>query len=264
MDHLGATMAISAGALGALMVAAWLVSLPLKDVSYVDVLWGPNFVLVGWIAYAVGGGDDTRALIAAALASLWGLRLAVYIGRRKAGEGQEDRRYAEMRERDPRRFPYVALLKIFLLQGAMAWVVSLPLQGVGAGTDGAGALLVAGTVVWAVGLAFEAVGDAQLARFKADPATRGKVMDRGLWRYTRHPNYFGDATVWWGLYLIALDAGAWWSFPGPVIMTFLLTRGTGKEMTEKHMSRREGYADYVERTSGFVPLPPRSKLARAS
>ena len=111
--------------------------------------------------------------------------------------------------------------------------------------------------MWLVGFVFEAGGDLQLQRFKADPANKGKVMDRGFWRYTRHPNYFGDFAVWWGLYLVALDGGAWWAFPGPVIMTVLLTRVSGKDLLEKSMSSRPGYEDYVARTSGFFPLPPR-------
>ena len=158
----------------------------------------------------------------------------------------------------------MSLPKIFLLQGAIAWVVSLPLFAAAAGTAAFGALSLIGAAVWAVGLGFEAIGDAQLARFKRDPHNRGQVMDRGLWRYTRHPNYFGDVVVWCGLFLIGLDAGGWWSALSPVVMALLLVRGTGKELTERHMSKREGYADYVERTSGFIPLPPRSAAARRS
>jgi steroid 5-alpha reductase family enzyme len=146
----------------------------------------------------------------------------------------------------------VSLVTVFGLQGVLVWVVSLPLQ---AATADHGVVWL-GVAVWGLGVAFEATGDAQLSRFKADPANRGRVMDRGLWRYTRHPNYFGDFLVWWGLYLVA---GAWWAIPGPLVMTLLLTRVSGKDHLERHMGRRPGYADYVARTSGFVPLPPRSR-----
>jgi steroid 5-alpha reductase family enzyme len=264
MEALGATMAIAAGALAVLMLVTWLISVKIEDVSIVDVVWGLTFVTSAIVATLVGGGDSARQLVGLVMVVLWGGRLAGFIGARKAGEGEEDRRYREMRERDPERFPLISFFKIFLLQGVLAWIVSLPLFGIGAATDGVGPLLYVGVVLWAVGLFFEAVGDQQNASFKADPDNKGKVNDQGLWKYTRHPNYFGDCTVWWGLYLVALDGGAWWSLPAPLIMTFLLTKGTGKGMTEKHMSKREGYAEYVERTSGFIPLPPKSKLARAT
>jgi steroid 5-alpha reductase family enzyme len=240
------------------MLLTWLISLPTKDVSWVDVSWGLAFVVAGVVAFLAAGGDDTRGVVGVVLVALWGLRLAGFIGIRKVGEGEEDRRYREMRERNPSAFPLIALPKIFLLQGVLAWIIALPLFGIAAGTDDTlGPLVWLGVVFWAVGLFFEAVGDQQNARFKADPANKGKVNDQGLWRYTRHPNYFGDFMVWWGLYLVALDAGAWWAIPGPLIMSFLLIKGTGKGMTEKHMSKREGYREYVERTSGFVPLPPK-------
>jgi steroid 5-alpha reductase family enzyme len=149
------------------------------------------------------------------------------------------------------------LFAVFALQAALQWVIALPLMGAATSDAGLRVLDVLAVALWAVGLAFEAIGDAQLARFKADPANRGTVMDRGLWRYTRHPNYFGDACVWWGLYLLALSAGAWWTLPGPLVMTLLLTRVSGKDHLERSMAERPGYAAYIGRTSGFVPLPPR-------
>ncbi|UJA20345.1 DUF1295 domain-containing protein [Thermoleophilia bacterium SCSIO 60948] len=262
MASLGTTMALAAGGLLVLWVATWALSLALRDASIADVVWGLAFVLTAWIAYAVGGGEDSRGLLAAVLTSVWGLRLAVHIGARKRREGEEDRRYREIRERVGDGFTLWSLPRIFLLQGAVAWIVSLPLFAAAAGTGSLGALSVAGAVVWVVGFGFEAIGDAQLARFGRDSANRGRVMDRGLWRYTRHPNYFGDVVVWCGMFLIGLDAGGWWAAVSPALMAYLLVRVTGKEMLERHLSKREGYADYVERTSGFVPLPPRSKAAR--
>jgi steroid 5-alpha reductase family enzyme len=257
MVDLGATMLVCGLALLAFMVAGWVLSLVLRDVSIVDVLWGLGFVLVAWIAYAVAGGDATRRLVTALLTTVWGLRLAGYIGRRKLRHPGEDPRYGAWRDKHGGRFPLISLPMVFLFQGLLVWIVGLAVMGSAASTDTLGALAFAGIAVWAVGLFFEAVGDAQMARFKADPANKGTVMDHGLWRYTRHPNYFGDFCVWWGLYLVALDGGAWWSIPAPLIMTLLLTRVSGKDHLERSMSTRPGYAAYVERTSGFIPRPPR-------
>jgi steroid 5-alpha reductase family enzyme len=243
----GVTLWLSAVALLVLMLAGWGLSLRLRDVSIVDVMWGPAFVVVAWIAFAVEGGGR-RALIAA-LVTVWGLRLGAHLLARKLRERREDPRYGAWRERYGDRFALVSLCNVFLLQGALVWVVSLPVQAAGNSP-----LLWLGVAVWAVGVAFEAAGDRQLAAFKADPANRGRIMDRGLWRYTRHPNYFGDFLVWWGLYLAS---GAWWTVIGPLVMTALLTRVSGKDHLERAMRRRPGYEAYVRRTSGFVPLPPR-------
>ncbi|HEX7301166.1 MAG TPA: DUF1295 domain-containing protein [Solirubrobacteraceae bacterium] len=252
------TMAVSAAALLVLMLATWALSLPLRDVSIVDVAWGVGFVVVAWIAFATGDGDSARRALMAVLTTAWGLRLAGYITWRKLRERREDPRYAELRDRHGERFRLVSLGMIFLLQGGLVWVISLPIQAASAQSDPLGPLDVVGVAFWAIGVFFETVGDAQLARFKADPAHRGRVMDRGLWRYTRHPNYFGDFMVWWGLYLIALSTGAaWWTVVSPLVMSVLLLRVSGKDRLERGMSSRPGYAEYVRRTSGFVPLPPR-------
>ena len=195
------------------------------------------------------------------LATIWGTRLAVHIGRRNVGKG-EDRRYAVMRERDGSRFWLTSLYRVYLVQAATMWVVSLPLQAGASfgGHRGLGVLDAIGGAIWLVGFGFESIGDLQLDRFKADPASRGKVMDRGLWRYTRHPNYFGDATLWWGLGVIALGAGAGaaWGLAGSAVDTLILTRVSGKPVLERDIeTRRPGYREYVQRTSGFIPLPPR-------
>jgi len=258
MSDLATTMLVAAGALAGLMLAAWLLSLRLHDVSIVDPVWGLGFVLVAWIATALGGGDEGRRLVLALLTSAWGLRLAIHLAVRKLREPGEDFRYAQMRERHGSGFALRSLVTIFALQGVMLWTVSLPLQGGAGGESPLGALDAIGAGVWALGLAFEALGDWQLARFRADPANAGAVMDAGLWRYSRHPNYFGDFTVWWGLYLIALAAGAWWSIAGPLVMSLLLIRVSGKKLLERSLRRRRpGYEAYVARTSGFFPLPPR-------
>lgn len=248
----------AAAALAVLMLATWLLSLRLRDVSIVDPVWGFAFVVVAAAALVTGDGDEDRRILLLALVGLWGLRLGGYLTLRKLREHGEDYRYVEMRERYGDRFPLVSLGMVFGLQGLLVLVVSLPVTGASVQDDGLGALTWAGVALWAVGLFFETVGDAQLARFKADPDSRGQVMDRGLWRYTRHPNYFGDFCVWWGIYLVALQAGAWWTLPGPLVMSFLLLRVSGKDRLEKTIgTRRPGYAEYVRRTSGFFPRPPR-------
>ena len=258
--HLPMMLVASAVAILGLMVLGWLLSLALRDASVVDTLWGLGFVLVAGVALAVGSGLFARRLLVFALAGAWGLRLSSHILRRNWGKG-EDFRYREFRAWWGTRFWWVSLFTVFLLQGVLMFVVSLPIQVAGAGETPVrlGVLDVVGALVWAVGLAFEAIGDLQLSRFKADPASRGKVMDQGLWRYTRHPNYFGDSLVWWGIGLVALAAPwGWAALAGPALMTFLLVRVSGAAMLEKTIAqRRPGYEGYVRRTSAFVPLPPR-------
>jgi steroid 5-alpha reductase family enzyme len=257
-----ATVMLASGACAlGLLTVAWLLSIPLRDASIVDVGWGLGFVVIGWVCFALGHGNHDRRLLLALAVSLWGLRLAGHIARRNAGRG-EDRRYAAMRERDGDRFVLKSFYSVFLVQAIAMWVISLPLQAAGSlgGSRGIGVVDVIGIAVWAVGFGFESMGDLQLDRFKADPANGGKVMDRGLWRYTRHPNYFGDATMWWGLGLIAAGAGlaALWGLLGPALDTFTLTRVSGKPMLERDIAqRRPGYREYIERTSGFIPMPPK-------
>ena len=258
---MGAVLAATAIVIVMTMVILWLASLVLRNASIVDIFWGFGFVLVGWVAFAVADGSFSRQLLIALLVSVWGLRLTVYLAWRNIGKG-EDYRYVTMREKWGRRFPLVSLGTVFLLQGALMWVVSLPIQA-GQVADSPSGLIwldYVGVLLWAVGLFFETAGDLQLARFKADPANKGKVMDRGLWRYTRHPNYFGDFMVWWGLYLVALATGdAWWTIIGPLAMTVLLMKVSGVGMLEKTItSRRPGYEAYISRTSAFFPRPPRS------
>jgi steroid 5-alpha reductase family enzyme len=256
-------MLASAAAVLALLLGAWVLSLVLRDVSIVDVAWGLGFVAVAWVAFAVGDGCTGRRVLLAVLTTLWGLRLAGYIGRRKLRHPGEDPRYGAWREKWGERFPLVSLFTVFGLQAVLVWVVSLPLQGAATSDDPLGVLDWVGVAVWAIGLACEATGDAQMARFKADPANKGRIMDRGLWRYTRHPNYFGDAAVWAGLFLVAAD-----SWPGvltvlsPAVMIWTLAGKTGKPLTEKAMSARPGYQEYIDATSGFLPLPPRHGRAR--
>lgn len=256
MDLLSVT-AVNAGVTAGLMTAVWLASLALRDVSIVDVFWGPGFAVVAGVTFALAAAPSDRAAWLVAATAVWGLRLAVHLGRRKFGT-PEDPRYRAMRDRIGPRFAWVSLFLVFGLQGGLMLVISLPVVAGQLDPTPPGGVAVAGLVVWAAGMFFEAVGDYQLARFKADPANRGRVMDRGLWRYTRHPNYFGDCLVWWGLYLIAWTPGTWWTAVGPAVMTVLLVRVSGVTLLEKSLRRdKPGYAAYAARTSAFVPWPPR-------
>lgn len=257
------TLVWSGVALAAVMLATWALSVRLHDVSIVDVVWGIGFVIVAAIAFATGDGDHGRRALMLVLTAIWGLRLAASIGRRKLRHRGEDPRYTEMRDRHGSRFVRVSLFTVFLFQGLLIWVVSQAQQGASAQEGGLGVLDWIGVAIWAFGFAFEAIGDEQLARFKRDRANNGTVMDRGLWRYSRHPNYFGEACVWFGFGLIALASGAWWGLIGPLVMTLLLTKVSGKDHLERSLGTRPGYADYIERTSGFVPLPPRRAAGEA-
>ena len=251
-------LSATAAAIAAYMVVVWALSLPLRDASIADVFWGPGFAFVAIVSASLSP-PSTRATLLVVLTSAWGLRLALHIGTRWRKKKEEDRRYQAMRATWGDRFPLVSLFTVFLLQGALLWTVSLPLQAgatLGAGRP-IGPLDIAGIALFAVGLAFEAVGDVQLSRFLADPGNRGKVMESGLWRYTRHPNYFGDALVWWGLGLVGAASGAWWCLLGPALMTFLLMRVSGVSLLEKDIAgRRPEYVAYIRRTSSFLPLPP--------
>ena len=233
----------------------WTVSVAKRNVTIVDTLWPLLFVIAA-VTYALAVPEyGARGSIVLVLVAVWGLRLAVYLGWRSHGQ-QEDRRYQEIRRRNEPNFALKSLYLVFGLQAILAWFISLPLLGAVASPLAAGWLDWAGVALWSIGFAFEAGGDWQLARFKSDPANRGKVMDRGFWRYTRHPNYFGDFCVWWGFYLIALSGGAWWSLPGPLLMSWLLLRVSGVTLLEKDIAeRRPAYAEYVRRTNAFFPGP---------
>jgi steroid 5-alpha reductase family enzyme len=253
-----------------LVLVLWVISLQIDDVSFIDSFWGGGMAvlaLASWLRLAEPG---PLANLIAAMTLLWGARLAIHLFRRWRREG-EDPRYARMmrKPREQGRFASAALTKVFLGQAVLLFLVSSPAQ---TGILAAGAtqpvsgLALAGFLLWLVGIVFEWVGDWQLASFRADKTNAGKVMDRGLWRYTRHPNYFGDACAWWGIWLAAASAG-WWiaaaTVIGPVFLTFTLTRWSGKPLLEAGLAkRRPGYADYVKRTSGFFPLPPRRGSAQ--
>jgi len=243
--------------LAAAAAATWAISLWRRNVAIVDSLWSLMFVLAACV-YALGApSHGPRSVAVLVLVTVWALRLSVYITWRNWGHG-EDRRYQAIRERNEPNFAVKSLYLVFGLQAVLAWVISLPLLGALLNPGPLGWLDGAGAALWLVGVCFEAGGDWQLARFKENPANRGKVMDRGLWGLTRHPNYFGDFCVWWGLYLLALSAGAWWSIVGPVLMSVLLMRVSGVTLLEKDIGeRRPQYQDYVRRTNAFFPGPRR-------
>jgi steroid 5-alpha reductase family enzyme len=244
------------------MILLWLISLRLKDASIVDIFWGLGFVLIAWVTFSSTAGGP-RATLLVALTTIWGLRLAAYLAWRNHGKG-EDPRYAAMREHRGQAFWWISLFTVFGLQGVVMWLISLPVQ-VGQTLESPMAVFnYAGIVIWGIGFLFESVGDYQLARFKSGHHAYGKVMDQGLWRYTRHPNYFGNALIWWGLYLVAVSPSTIWLAVSPIVMTFLLLKVSGVALLERSLaSRSEAYRDYVRRTSAFIPWPPSSDQANA-
>ncbi len=246
-------------AVAVLMLTTWLESLRREDVSIVDLIWGPAFALVALVCALAGDADAQIRWLLFAITAVWGLRLGIHLTRRKRREPEEDRRYAVMRERKGTGFPLWSLRMVFATQGLLVLVVSLPIQFAATRDADITAAVIPGIVAFLIGLAFETIGDTQLSAFKADESNKGQVMDRGLWRYTRHPNYFGDFMVWWGIWLVALaTGGTWWTVIGPIVMSVLLIRVSGAGLLEKDIGdRRPGYAEYIKRTSGFFPLPPR-------
>ncbi len=242
-----------------LSAALWVVSVIRRDSSIVDPCWGIGFVIVAWVTCWQASATVDRSQLLLVLVSLWGLRLSGYLTWRNHGKG-EDYRYVAMRDYHGDRFWIVSLFSIFWLQAVILWFVSLPVQVViGQATEiPLNGLDLAGVSIWFLGMVFETAGDLQLARFKANPENSGKVMDRGLWRFTRHPNYFGDFCVWWGIYLIALSAGAGWTVASPAFMSFLLLRVSGVQLLEQTIAeRRPGYREYIKRTNAFFPGPQR-------
>lgn len=264
MTELPFVLTSTALAVLASMTLLWIASVALKNASIVDIFWGPGFAMIAIIAFLCSHGLFERKLLLTVLTSLWGLRLGLYLAFRNVGHG-EDPRYVSMRENaenEGKNFATRSFVRVFLLQGFVMWFVSLPVQlaQVPAVPDQLGLLALLGTIVFLIGFGFEAIGDWQLARFKANAANKGKVMDQGLWRYTRHPNYFGNACLWWGLFIIAAETPvAWSTILSPVLMTFLLLKVSGVALLEKSLSdAKPGYRDYIRKTSAFIPRPPKA------
>ncbi len=254
----------------------WLLSIRLRNVSIVDIFWGFGFVLTNGLYFILGHGDPARKLLLLVLVSLWGLRLTIYLAWRNGGKG-EDFRYQQFRQDyGPHRYWWISYFQVFLLQGVLMWLISMPLAKGMRGwhdipqmtyqqwhthnwpTAGLQLLDYIGIALWAIGFFFESVGDWQLARFKANPDNKGKVMDQGLWRYTRHPNYFGDTAVWWGFGFISLSVGGYWAFLGTLLMTGLIIKVSGVALLERTLkTQKPQYAEYIRKTSAFIPWFPK-------
>lgn len=246
----------SGAALLLVAVVCWVISLLRNDVSIVDSLWSLMFLLVALVYSSVAGLTGPREALILLLVAVWALRLSVYITWRNHGQ-PEDYRYQEIRSNNEPGFRFKSLYIVFVLQGLLAWIISLPLAAAISGQSAFGLLDYAAVALFIVGFVFEALGDLQLSRFRRNPENVGKVLDQGLWRYTRHPNYFGNFTIWWGFYLFALSAGAWWTIVSPLLMTFLLLRVSGVALLEKDIgSRRPQYQQYIRRTNAFFPGLP--------
>jgi steroid 5-alpha reductase family enzyme len=243
-----------------MMVVIWLFSVRLRNASIVDIFWGCGFVVGAWLYFALTDTATPRKWLVVALVTIWGLRLTTHLFVRNHGKG-EDYRYRAMREQHGPRFWWISFWTVYLLQGLIMWFVGLPVWVAMRGAEPSGLTWIdgLGLAVFLGGLFFETVGDWQLTRFKADPANKGKLLTTGLWRYTRHPNYFGDALVWWGLTLFALvTPGSVWVVISPILMTFLLMRVSGVALLEKRLSEsKPEFRDYVQRTNAFLPWFPR-------
>lgn len=250
---------LSGAAILLLMTLLWLLSLTLKNSSIVDIFWGFGFILIVWLVFALAPqGYLPRRQLVAILVTVWGVRLALHIGSRNWGK-PEDFRYASWRKENGPRWWWVSYFKVFLLQGLIMWMLSAPL--ITAQTSGFPAILtpmdLLGMCIWGVGLLLESVADAQLAHFKKNPTNRGRILTSGLWKFSRHPNYFGEAVLWWGYYLLALAAGAGWTVFAPLLMTILLVKVSGVSMLEKTLKSKPGYEEYMNNTNSFVPWFPK-------
>jgi steroid 5-alpha reductase family enzyme len=262
MESTVVILSLNLGVACSVMVVVWLFSLRLQDVSIVDIAWGASGALIALNTFFLTDGDMARRFLLTGMTVIWGGRLAFHIAVRKKGKG-EDFRYAAMRAGHPETFPRRSLVTVFLLQAFLIWAISMPVQ-IGAASripTGLTLLDILGLGVWAVGFGFEALSDAQLQAFLSDPANKGSVMDRGLWRYSRHPNYFGDSLIWWGIFLMAAATPMGWvTFFSPLLMSFFLMKISGVPMLEKALGqRRKGYQKYMQRTSPFFPWPPRKE-----
>lgn len=242
-----------------LMTTLWVVSVFLKNVSVVDMFWGLGFVLVNTF-YFLKTDATSEKIILFFLVTIWGLRLSVYLAWRNIGK-PEDFRYQEFRKKyGEKNYWWISFFQTFLLQGVLMFIISLPLLGINlnSNTDNLNFIDYLGVLVWTIGFVFEAGGDMQLSRFKANKGNKGKVLNTGLWRYTRHPNYFGDSAVWWGYGLICLSTGSYWYISGSIIMTLLIIEVSGVALLEKSLKdQKPQYKEYIEKTSSFIPWFPK-------
>jgi steroid 5-alpha reductase family enzyme len=239
-------------------VAGWLFSIVRQNVTIVDSLWALFFLLAALTTAALTSQPGPRASLIIVLVAVWAMRLSGYLTWRNWGK-PEDHRYQAIRQRNEPGFAFKSLYLVFALQAVLAWIIAAPLAAGISGSTPLGLLDYAGVALWVFGFLFETIGDWQLARFKANPHNHGKVMDRGLWRFTRHPNYFGEACLWWGYWLIAASAGGWWTLFAPLLMSVLLLKVSGVALLEIDIGeRRPAYRDYIARTNAFFPGPRRA------
>ncbi len=253
---------INATVVAGWLLLFWLFSIPLRNVAIVDIAWGLGFVLVAITSSLITNSDGINRWLLPVLVGLWGCRLSAYLAWRNHGK-PEDKRYRAMRDYRGSSFVYSSLWIVFGLQAMILWVISLPVQlGIHSAVNEWHSLHLIGIVVWLIGFLFETIGDYQLACFISNPSSKAQVMNRGLWRYTRHPNYFGDFLIWWGFYCIAVAgawSGSWWTMIGPLVMSYLLMRVSGVPMLEGMLkTTKPDYADYLQRTNGFFPFWPKS------
>jgi steroid 5-alpha reductase family enzyme len=261
-QDLGLILSINFGVTMGAVLLLWLISIPLRDVSIIDMFFAVILLAIAMVSFVLGDGAPARKMLVVALVGLWAVRITVHLVRRNWGHG-EDLRYTKLRSwvADDRAFIWLSLKKVFLLQGVVIWFTALPVQF--AMVYGEPAVLgwpaMAGVAVWLAGFLCETVADLQLTRFRADPANRGQVLASGLWKYSRHPNYFGELCVWWGLFLIACDHPAGiLTAVGPLLYSHLVINVTGQRTLDKKLAKEKpGYREYMERTSGLIPLPPR-------
>jgi len=243
-----------------LLILLWIVSVFIKNVSIVDLFWGFGFVVINAFYVFSSTEISDRQMLLLVLVSLWGLRLSFYLGWRNIGKA-EDFRYQEFRKKyGPERYWWFSFFQTFLLQGVLMMLISTPLLGANFGEQNSGLqwLDYAGILVWIIGFTFEAGGDIQLARFKSNPQNKGKVLNTGFWKYTRHPNYFGDSAVWWSYALFSIAAGSYWLSLGSVLMTLLIIKVSGVALLEKSLtSTKPQYSEYIRKTNAFIPWFPK-------
>lgn len=254
------TFQLGIGLMMAILTGLWLVSLVIKDASIIDIFWGFGFVIIAWF-YAFQNDLDSmgiREKLLLAMITIWGLRLTIYLAMRNLGKG-EDYRYAQWRKDNGEKWWWLSFIRVFTLQGFLLWIISATYLPSFRITAEMGILEYVGVLLWIIGLFFEAVGDYQLTQFKKNPNNKGKVLDTGVWRYTRHPNYFGDAMIWWGFFLFALAHPQGWMFVFcPIVMTFFLLKISGVAMLEVKLKKsKPQYAEYIRTTSSFIPMPPK-------
>ena len=242
------------------MTVLWLISIAIKNVSIVDLFWGLGFVISAAFYFIRTGGPEPRKTILLLMVAFWGFRLSGYLTWRNAGKG-EDFRYREFRKKyGNNNYWWISFFQTFLLQGILMWLISVPLLGamLSEPEKQLGILDFLGIILWIIGLAFEAGGDFQLARFRSNPANKGKVLNTGFWRYTRHPNYFGDSAVWWGYGLFCISAGSYLPVLGSILMTALIIKVSGVALLEKSLKEQKPqYKEYIEKTSAFLPWFPK-------